>query len=190
MSEPRSTGRRPRADAARNRQKILDVAATVFEDDGLSISMDAIAKKAGVGAGTLYRNFPNRESLVAAVLAERGLRKPDVPVEALSNGKDSLAALTVWLKALGDWFATYEGLTDPLRRAVDEYNSPLSMQCQDVIAELDALLAVARADGYVRESVSGRELYLATLGMAWATQHSAEPEVFFELLATGWRLKP
>lgn len=187
MSEKQSAARRPRADAARNRQKILDVAVTTLESDGMNFSMDAIAKAAGVGVGTLYRNFSTREDLIAAVLAEQGLKQPQVVEKALENGADSLAVLEEWLRALGDWFATYEGLTDPLRRAVDGYNSPLSMQCHDVIAQLDTLIEPARREGYVKDGVNGRDLYIATLGIAWATQHSDHPAVLFELLAQGWR---
>ncbi|MBM7050588.1 MULTISPECIES: TetR/AcrR family transcriptional regulator [unclassified Rothia (in: high G+C Gram-positive bacteria)] len=179
--------KKPRADAVKNRQKILDVARISFETDGVNISMDAIAKAAGVGVGTLYRNFPNRETLIAAVLDEKTVKAPDITPEITSDPAASLQALTAWLRALADWFATYEGLTEPMRRAVEEYNSPLNMQCQDVIAQLDALLEPVQRAGLVRPEVTGRELYLATLGMAWAAQHSENPEVLYELLATGWR---
>lgn len=188
MSEkPATTQRRPRADALRNRQKIMAAAVAALEQDGATFSMDAIAKAAGVGTGTLYRNFATREELIAAALNEQGLCPPQISEETLASGRDSLAAIEEWLRTLGTWFTTYEGLTDPLRAAVDSYNSPFSMQCQDVIAQLDALIAPAQKDGLIREGVTGRDLYMATLGMAWAAQHTDAPGTLHTLLAQGWR---
>lgn len=60
-----------RADAARNRQRVLDAARTLFTQQGLDVSMDSVARTAGVGVGTVYRHFPDREALVSAVLADR-----------------------------------------------------------------------------------------------------------------------
>lgn len=182
-----TTPRRPRADALRNRQKIMAAAITALEQDGATFSMDAIAKAAGVGTGTLYRNFATREELIAAALNEQGLCPPCISDETLASGKDSLAAIEEWLHTLSTWFTTYEGLTDPLRTAVDSYNSPFSMQCQDVIAQLDALIAPAQKEGLIREGITGKDLYMATLGMAWASQHTDDPRALHTLLAQGWR---
>lgn len=178
--------RKPRADALRNREKILEIARAAFEKEGVNISMDAVAKQAGVGAGTLYRNFPNRPALVAAVLESQGMGAPEPAADSLARGEDSLEVLKIWLRATARWFGTYEGLAEPMRTAVDEASSPLGMACQDVISQLDTLLAAAQADGYVREDVTGKDLYLAILGIAWAAQHSDEPERLFDLLASGW----
>src|SRR5580658_8251520 len=84
--------RKPRADARRNRQRILELAKKAFTRSGANISLDEVAKQAGVGAGTLYRHFPTREALLEAVYrteveklaaAERKLSEPCLPVEAL-----------------------------------------------------------------------------------------------------------
>lgn len=183
---PAPQTRKPRADALRNREKILEVAREAFEKDGVNISMDAVAKQAGVGAGTLYRNFPNRSALVAAVLEAQGMGAPEPAADSLARGEDSLEVLKTWLRATASWFGTYEGLTEPMRTAVDEASSPLGMACHDVIGQLDTLLAAAQADGSVRADVTGKDLYLATLGIAWAAQHSDEPKRLFDLLAGGW----
>lgn len=183
---PASQTRKPRADALRNREKILEVAREAFEKEGVNISMDAVAKQAGVGAGTLYRNFPNRSALVAAVLEVQGLGAPEPAADSLARGESALEALRAWLDTTAKWFQTYDGLTDPMRQAVDEATSPLGMACHNVIAQLDQLLAAAQQEGSVRPGVTGRDLYLATLGIAWAAQHSDEPERLFDLLASGW----
>ncbi|WP_237224239.1 TetR/AcrR family transcriptional regulator [Rothia nasisuis] len=187
MTEKTPTAaRKPRADAVRNREKILEVASAAFEQDGVNISMDAIARQAGVGAGTLYRNFPNRSALIAAVLETRGVQAPESAADSLARGESALEALRAWLDATAKWFQTYEGLTDPMRQAVEEATSPLGMACHNVIAQLDQLLAAAQQEGNVRPGVTGRDLYLATLGMAWAAQHSDNPDALYDLLARGW----
>ncbi|MDT0188745.1 TetR/AcrR family transcriptional regulator [Rothia terrae] len=184
MTETKTEHRRkPRSDAQKNRQKILDVASQLFDKGQLEISMSTLAQKAGIGAGTLYRNFPNREALIAAVLEEKGLGAPDF---SETTQKTALDKVTAWLEALADWFTTYEGLTDPMRRAVEEAQTPLGMKCYDVIAQLDDLLQEAKAEGAIKDGVTGRDLYLATLGIAWAAQHSDNPDRLYELLARGW----
>lgn len=65
------TDRRVRADAARNRARVLEVAYQTFAADGLSVPVDEIARRAGVGAGTVYRHFPTKEALFQAVIADR-----------------------------------------------------------------------------------------------------------------------
>lgn len=191
MTEKTPTAaRKPRADAVRNREKILEVASDAFEQDGVNISMDAIARQAGVGAGTLYRNFPNRSALIAAVLEARGVHAPEPAADSLARGESALEALQAWLDATAKWFQTYDGLTDPMRQAVDEATSPLGMACHNVIAQLDQLLAAAQQEGSVRPGVTGRDLYLATLGMAWAAQHSDNPDALYDLLARGWLTLP
>ncbi|GAA1753083.1 hypothetical protein HF984_01805 [Rothia terrae] len=73
-----------------------------------------------------------------------------------------------------------------MRRAVEEAQSPLGMKCYDVIAQLDDLLQEAKAEGAIKDGVTGRDLYLATLGLAWVAQHSEDPKRLYELLARGW----
>ncbi|WP_083940829.1 TetR/AcrR family transcriptional regulator [Schaalia vaccimaxillae] len=182
--------RKLRADAARNRRKVLDAAAAALEEHGVGFSMEAVARKAGVGAGTLYRNFSTRDDLVAAVLEDQGMSAPNIDPRSIGSGLDAVTALDQWLAVLARWFTTYEGLTGSLQRAVDSPQSPLSMQCHEVIARLDELIDLARADGLIQPKVTGRDLYLAALGLAWAAQHGGESDHFLELFALGWKADP
>ncbi|GMA38100.1 TetR/AcrR family transcriptional regulator [Mobilicoccus caccae] len=188
MTQP--TGRRPRTDAQRNRAHILAVAEQGFTETGVEVSMDAIAKRAGVGAGTLYRHFPNREELIAAVLADRGpdLRAEQADIEAQET--DSRAALDRWLTAVSAWMQAFEGLPEPLRTAHREQTSPLAPSCQEVIATTDRFLVAAQRDGHARPGVRGVDLYLGTLAAAWAggadsADDSVEPGLR-EMLRRGW----
>src|SRR3954468_20747725 len=129
MAETDAGTRRARTDAERNRAHILDVAEELFSDTGISGSMNVIAKRAGVGAGTLYRHFPNRDALLAALLQAR-----DEELEARRHAiereePDATEALARWLDALVEWVTAFDGLPEPLRAALSEEGSPLALTC-------------------------------------------------------------
>ena len=192
-SHPSPSATRPiRADARRNRARIVEIAELAFTDGGLDVSRDAIAKWAGVGAGTLYRHFPTRDALVAAVLENH---QPDLSAEAeviQNDSVDSGAALERWLDAVSRWMRAYEGLPEPLRTALGEQDSPLRLTCQEVIDTTGEFLQAAQKDGHAREGLTGRNLYLATLAAAWALgTPSADGSTGHELddlLRSGWRV--
>ena len=191
MTTP-AASRPTRTDAQRNRAHIIAVAEEGFADLGVEVSMDAIAKRAGVGAGTLYRHFPSREALVAAVMEARS---PDLERErvAIADGEsDSRVALERWLEAVSAFMRAYDGLPDPLRSALREQGSPLAPTCQDVIATTDRFLAAAQRDGHARKGIRGRDLYLGTLAVVWAAgTESADGSVeqgLREMLRSGWAL--
>ncbi|MGR6520286.1 TetR/AcrR family transcriptional regulator (plasmid) [Rhodococcus erythropolis] len=182
-------GRGPRADAQRNRDHILDVAERHFAEHGVKGSLEAIAKQAGVGAGTLYRHFPNREALLAALLTARDdeliLRRN--AIQATST--DAANALAQWLDALTDWAGAFDGLPEPLRAATVEA-SPLGLTCQGYITTTDQFLREAQREGSARQEVRARDLFLAALATSWvrgaamADEHSAP--ALATLTRTGW----
>jgi AcrR family transcriptional regulator len=182
--------RRPRADAQRNRDHILDVAEQHFAEHGVMGSLDAIAKRAGVGAGTLYRHFPTREALLAALLAARD----DALVarrDAAREGADSAAeALHEWLSALVDWAGAFDGLPEPLRAAMTAEASPLALTCQGYITTTDDFLSAAQREGTARPGVRGRDLFLAALATSWARGAAMADEdsaaAMTRLTRTGW----
>lgn len=182
--------RRPRADAQRNRDHILDVAEQHFAEHGVMGSLDAIAKRAGVGAGTLYRHFPTREALLAALLAARD----DALVarrDAAREGADSAAeALHEWLSALVDWAGAFDGLPEPLRAAMTAEASPLALTCQGYITTTDDFLSAAQREGTARPEVRGRDLFLAALATSWARGAAMADEdsaaAMTRLTRTGW----
>ena len=161
------TTRAPRADAQRNRDHILGIAEQYFAEHGVAGSLDAIAKRAGVGAGTLYRHFPNREALLAALLTARD----DVLVarrEALRDGSANASdALAGWLDAVTDWAGAFDGLPEPLRAATTTDASPLSMTCQGFITTTEEFLRAAQRAGSARSDVRARDLFLAALATSW-----------------------
>ncbi len=96
---PASSVRKPRADAARNRERILEVAKEAFTRDGAEASLDDIARRSGVGSGTLYRHFPTRDSLIEAVYRSE--------VEKLAESEQRLASTLSPLEALRTWMLLF-----------------------------------------------------------------------------------
>src|ERR1700692_3315428 len=100
-----------RADAARNRARVLETAYQTFAAEGLSVPIDEIARRAGVGAGTVYRHFPAKEDLVEAVIADQMQRIIDGGHALLEADKPGEALFT-FLRAAVEWSATNRGLVD------------------------------------------------------------------------------
>lgn len=182
--------RRPRTDAQRNRTHILDIAEQYFSEHGITGSMDAIAKRAGVGPGTLYRHFPNREALLAALLTARDDELSARCTAIRAHETDAGAALDQWLDALGQWATAFDGLPEPLRMALTEDNSPLALTCQGFITTTDEFLSAAQRDGGARTEVRGRDLFLGVLAMSWvrgaAMADESSSPALSALLRTGW----
>ena len=103
-----------RADAARNRARVLEVAYETFAAEGLSVPIDEIARRAGVGAGTVYRHFPTKEDLFRAVVEDR-LRSIVDEGRALLDTEDAGEALFIFLRSMVlQWGATDRGLAEAL----------------------------------------------------------------------------
>lgn len=185
-----SAARRTRKDARENRTHILEVAREAFRKEGVDVSMDAIATQSQVGPGTLYRHFANKNALLAALLdahhedleRERGL------IEAEEMRPDRI--LERWIDALGDWMLVYDGLSEPLRAAWLSANSPLTLTCQNVIDTTDRILRAAQEDGAARHDLTGRDIFLGSLAVAWAGGASGSDantrDVLRVMLKKGW----
>jgi AcrR family transcriptional regulator len=190
MTEPGSSARRPRTDAQRNRTHILDAAERHFAEHGIEGSMDAIAKRAGVGAGTLYRHFPNRDALLAALLQARDeelvARRDAIEREE----PDATEALARWLDALGEWVTAFDGLPEPLRAALSEESSPLALTCQGFITTTEHFLRAAQRDGGAQPWVRGRDLFLSALATGWARgaalADASSADALRAMLRSGW----
>ncbi|MFE4058972.1 TetR/AcrR family transcriptional regulator [Streptomyces sp. NPDC059096] len=183
-------GRRSRTDKQRNRTHILEVAEEFFAEHGITGSMDAIAKRAGVGPGTLYRHFPNREALIAALLQARDEELEARRLAIQGEESDSSGALAQWLEALSEWATAFDGLPEPLRAALAEGTSPLAITCQGFISVTEEFLLAAQREGGAQPSVRARDLFLGTLATAWACSAAMADETSREalngLMRSGW----
>lgn len=155
-----------RADARRNRERVLEVAKRHFNLHGVSASLEEIAREAGVGAGTLYRHFPSREALVAATLHERQAELLEISRQ-VREIPDADAALSRWLQALQTYLRTFNGLPEPLLAAMKEQASPLSLSCEALADVTKDVLTRAQQEGSARKTVSANDLFLGAIAIAW-----------------------
>jgi AcrR family transcriptional regulator len=185
-----SGGRTPRADGQRTKQRILDVARQHFADHGVSSSLDAIARDANVGAGTLYRHFPSRDALLAALLSARdeeiGIRRAAIIASPVGAGH----ALDMWLDALVEWAGAFDGLPEPLRAALGGGATPLTSTCEGYITGTDEFLVRAQEAGLARRDVRGRDLFLMALAVSWARgaamADSSAATSMITIMRSGW----
>jgi len=162
--EPKAA-RRPRADAERNRARLLETAKSVFAAKGSAASMDEIARTAGVGAGTLYRHFPTRDALVTAVyLNESG--QLAAAADRLAKASEPVAALREWLLLFVDYMATKHGMYELLNAiggGTSELYSASTVRMKESIAKL-ADRAVA--SGEIHMDLDPLDLLRALAGVA------------------------
>ncbi|MER7193887.1 TetR/AcrR family transcriptional regulator [Streptomyces flaveolus] len=191
MNAKEQQGRKPRADVQRNRTALLEAAQRHFLRDGVGTSLEAVAKEAGVGPGTLYRHFPTREALLAAVLQSR-TAELEARREDIARIDDAGTALTRWLRAMEDYLSAYSGLPEPLMAATraQDPDNPLTVPCDELIATTDGYVRAAQRTGYVRTSATGYDLFLAACSVAWikGTGTTAESvDRLRSLIAHGYR---
>jgi AcrR family transcriptional regulator len=186
--------RAPRADARRNRDHILDVAEQYFSQHGVGGSLDAIAKRAGVGAGTLYRHFPNREALLAELLTARDAALVARRDELRTGSPDAADALHGWLDAVTAWAGAFDGLPEPLRAATAADRSPLATTCQGFVTTTEEFLQAAQGQGRARRDVRALDLFLAALATSWvrgaAMADDASATALAALTRNGWESTP
>jgi AcrR family transcriptional regulator len=176
-----------RADAQRNRQRILEAAERVFAEEGLAIPLDEIARCAGVGIGTVYRHFPTKEALFAAIVHDKVARLLDY-VTSLEDARDPGAAFFAVLDRMAAEGARKKDLVDALSRAgVD-----LRASAADISAKLRGavgkLLRRAQAAGTVRSGVDVTDVFALIGAVLTAVGRSnSSPEKLFAIVRDGLR---
>lgn len=156
-----------RADARRNYEAIVRVAGDAFAEHGTQASLDDIACRAGVGPGTLYRHFPNRDCLLEAALVESRLSLNELAEQLLTDA-DAGAALDTWMLALARHANTWDGLPDSIAQSINNEQSPLGASCSTLVDATGRLLDRAREQRAVSADVSARDLFVMAGSLAWA----------------------
>jgi AcrR family transcriptional regulator len=176
-----------RADAQRNRDRLVAQAKAAFAEFGVDASLDEIARRAGVASGTLYRHFPTRLDLVEVVLAEQIAELVDLGRE-LAAADDAFGALETWLRAAVRHGMTYRGLSAAvLNSALDRDKDLMSAWHAKLYETGAALLARAREAGAVADADEADVLKM-TGAIAWAAQDSTErADRLLSLLVNGLR---
>jgi AcrR family transcriptional regulator len=156
--------RATRADARRNYKQLLAAANDVFTELGADASLDQVAKRAGVGIGTLYRHFPTRDALLVATLQDRLLALVNQANE-LRDARAPGEALGTWLKAYVKHATTYRGLAVCLPPLKNNTSA-----CEAVLKAGAVLLARAQAAGEARDDIDFEDVATMTVGVAFAMQ--------------------
>src|SRR6201991_4197483 len=160
------TVRRPRADAVRNRGRVLAAAKAVFSAGGPEESLEAVAKKAGVGIGTLYRHFPTRQDLFEAVY-RREVQQLVELAEELRNAPAPVDALRRWLRSNVEFVATKKGMSAALALTVQGSSDLAAFTFDRLTKAVGALLDRAVAAGEIRSDISPEDLLRALVGMCY-----------------------
>ena len=158
--------RKPRADALRNRERVLEAARAVFSAGGPDASLEAVAKTAGVGIGTLYRHFPSRETLFDAVY-RREAQQLAALADRLKKAAQPIEALRQWLHALVKFVATKKGMSAALALAVSKDSDLFSYSSDLLLRSAGGLLDQAVAAGAIRNDITPEDLIRALVGMCY-----------------------
>ncbi|SCF43530.1 MULTISPECIES: TetR/AcrR family transcriptional regulator [unclassified Streptomyces] len=159
--------RAPRADALRNREKLIEAARhayAVASEGGPEATLEGIAKAAGVGIGTLYRHFPDREALVEAVYAAE-LDAIVAAAAGLAASEPPERALRAWFGRYGEFVAAKRGMADTLRSAFDAGRLAPSTTRTRVTEAVGVLLAAGTEAGVLRTDVRPDDVTALLLGV-------------------------
>lgn len=160
-----------RADAVRNRQLLLDAAREAFARSGVTASLDDVAKAAGVGPGTLYRHFPNRDALVLAVIDE-GLIELHRLGTTLLETSNPLAALREWLEA----YIAQAGMFDGLAKTLAAIPTDSSDACRLAHGAGAALVSHAAEKGAIRPDVDIVDVLDLAAAITWIGEQPERSE--------------
>ena len=188
-----ATEARPlRADAQRNRERLLDAAVRAFAQEGPDVTLDAIAKDAGVGSGTLYRHFPTREALVEAAYRNELARLCDA-VPGLLADLPPDQAMRMWMDRFVDYMTTKRDMADALRAVIASGGNPYSESRDRLITAVTTLLGAGAAAGTLRPDVEPGDVLTSLSGVSMATvgpeQRDRAGRVL-DLLMDGLRYRP
>ncbi len=172
--------RGPRTDARRNRERLLAVAHEAFAEGGPETSLAEIARRAGVGQGTLYRHFPSRAELLRAVLADR-IERLCLRAAHLSATEAADAALAAWLRLFLDHARVSQGLAGAFM--IEKLDLSVADCHQAITAAAAGLLDRARLAGTVRADLRPEDLLALIVGIALTTARDESGEQADRLLA-------
>jgi AcrR family transcriptional regulator len=180
-----------RADAARNRRVLIEVATRVFSaplaEGAAEPSLRAIAREAGVGIGTLFRHFPTREALVDAVYQDQ--------VERLTHGAQKLLAahppaeaLRRWMDLFADWMVAKHGMLDTLRAMIDQGRVAHADTRTALLAAIDTILDAGRAAGDIRPGTTAEDVAAALIGVLTVATDPAQATRLLDIFMAGLRV--
>jgi AcrR family transcriptional regulator len=188
---PAAAARKPRADSARNRQLLIDAAKAGFSDVGLDVSLEEIARRAGVGIGTLYRHFPTREAVVEAVY-RREVEHLAEAVPQLLQASTAGEALHKWMHLFVDYIATKRIIAPSLAAATARTPALYTTSLELITGAISTLVKHAIASGDVRKDIDPSDLLRAMVGVSYGNPDAgweASARRLIDILMDGLRRK-
>lgn len=165
--EGEKTSRKPRADSIRNRERLLDAATKIFASGAPQASLEAVARRAGVGIGTLYRHFPTREALFEAVYRHEVDHLFDLAQKRLKD-EDPVEAMRKWLHANVRLVATKKGMIEALQLGAYGSSDLKAYSFERLTTAMGLLLDRASAAGGIRADISPEDLMRALVGIFYS----------------------
>jgi len=174
-----------RSDARRNREKLLEVATAAFAAaEGRPVSLESIARDAGVGIGTLYRHFPNREALVEAIYRAE-LAEVAAAAEQLLKRHPPKAALRRWMDRYASFVATKRGMAESLHAIFASGAMEPSRTRDSIVGAVEKLLCAGVDDGSLRSDVSPDDVVTSLIGIFLASGSPEQTSRMLDLLVAG-----
>ncbi|MFF8975064.1 TetR/AcrR family transcriptional regulator [Streptomyces sp. NPDC014995] len=170
-----ATPRRTRSDALQNRERLLEVAARVFAEQGLDTAPAAIAKQAGVGVGTLYRHFPTREALIDAAYRHQLARVCEKAAELLTR-TPAADATRMWMEHFLDYATAKSGMSAALNTVIASGVDPYADSRTLLTGAVASLLDAGARDRSLRTDVTADDVLLLMAGVAYSVQHSTKEQ--------------
>jgi AcrR family transcriptional regulator len=162
---PKPPPRKPRADAERNRQRILEIAKKAFTRSGANISLDDLARQAGIGPGTLYRHFPTRDALLEAVYRTE-VEKLAAAERELSQAMPPVEALRAWMLLFVDYIAAKHIIAPALNTLVGGPSKLFEASGSQIKGAIGALVERAIESGDIRPDLDPLDLLRALIGVS------------------------
>jgi AcrR family transcriptional regulator len=163
--------RKPRADAERNRRRLMDVAKKAFAERGREVTLDEIAKRAGVGIGTLYRHFPARDALLQVVYRHE-VEQLAAAATTLLESREPLDALRAWLRLFVEYIETKKIIVPVLNAATSDNTALFEYSSTQIIEAANQLVARAIKKGEVQRTVRALDLLYAVFGFSKANDQT------------------
>jgi AcrR family transcriptional regulator len=161
----KSRTRKPRADALRNRTRILEIAKAAFTRSGASVSLDDVARRARIGAGTLYRHFPTRDALLEAVYRTE-VEKLAAAEREFSASKPPVQALRAWMLLFVDYIETKQLIAPALNNIVGGPSKLFEWTASQIKGAIDSLVTRAIESGDIRSDLDPVDLLRALIGVS------------------------
>ena len=188
---PEAGDRTLRADARRNRDRLLSAAVRAFSQDGADVTLDSIAKDAGVGIGTLYRHFPTREALIEAAYRSELARLCDAVPDLLQDMRPD-EATRAWMDRYIEYMTTKRGMADALRAVIASGGTPYAQSRDRLITAITSLLQAGAASGTLRADIEPADVLASLSGISLAAgepAQRAQARRLLDLLMDGLRYR-